>query len=92
MCVLFFRVAADALRILLARAQLDEVLKRLDEDKAWDAIKEPNTHVTGVTLLARSTQQAADIMLKICFSHSSITKGFFSELEFKIIHPFSMYM
>lgn len=48
-----FRVAADALRILLARAQLDEVTKRLDEDNAWDAMKEPNTHVTGVTLLAR---------------------------------------
>lgn len=56
--VLFFhfRVAADALRILLARAQLDEVLKRLDEEKAWDAIREPNTHITGVTLLARYTQ------------------------------------
>ena len=51
-----FRVAADALRILLARAQLDEVMKRLDEDKAWDAIREPNTHVTGVTLLARYMQ------------------------------------
>lgn len=50
-----FRVAADALRILLARAQLDEVTKRLDEDKAWDAMKEPNTHITGVTLLARYT-------------------------------------
>lgn len=50
---LCFRVAADALRILLARAQLDEVMKRLDEDKAWDLIKEPNTHITGVTLLAR---------------------------------------
>lgn len=50
---LCFRVAADALRILLARAQLDEVLKRLDEDNAWDAIKETNTHITGVTLLAR---------------------------------------
>lgn len=46
-------MAADALRILLARAQLDEVMKRLDEDKAWDAIKELNTHITGVTLLAR---------------------------------------
>lgn len=48
-----FRVAAEALRILLARAQLDEVLKRLDEDKAWDSMKEANTHTTGVTLLAR---------------------------------------
>lgn len=49
----FFRVAADALRILLARAQLDEVLKRLEEENAWDAIKEENTHISGVTLLAR---------------------------------------
>lgn len=49
----YFRVAADALQILLARAQLDEVLKRLDEDKAWDSMKETNTHITGVTLLAR---------------------------------------
>lgn len=47
------RVAAEALRILLARAQLDEVMKRLDEDNAWDAMKEPSTHVMGVTLLAR---------------------------------------
>lgn len=47
------RVATDALRILLARAQLDEVMKRLDEDNAWDAIKEQSTHTKGVTLLAR---------------------------------------
>lgn len=52
---LCFRVAADALRILLARAQLDEVMKRLDEDNAWEAMKEQNTHITGVTLLARCT-------------------------------------
>lgn len=49
----FFRVATEALRILLARAQLDEVLKRLEEEKTWDAIKEQNTHISGVTLLAR---------------------------------------
>lgn len=47
------RVAADALRILLARAQLDEVIKRMDEDNAWDAMREPNAHVSGITLLAR---------------------------------------
>ena len=52
----YFSVATEALRILLARAQLDEVLTRLDEDNAWDKIKEENTHVTGVTLLARYTQ------------------------------------
>ncbi|KAF3840088.1 hypothetical protein F7725_018805 [Dissostichus mawsoni] len=52
-------VAADALRILLARAQLDEVMKRLDEDKAWDAMKEANAHVIGVTLLARAMAKHA---------------------------------
>ncbi|KAF6714412.1 Maestro heat-like repeat-containing protein family member 1 [Oryzias melastigma] len=52
-------VAADALRILLARVQLDEVSKRLEEDKAWDAIKEPSTHIMGVTLLARAMAKHA---------------------------------
>lgn len=66
-CFFCFRVAADALQILLARAQLDEVLKRLDEDKVWDAIKEPNTHITGVTLLARYAQQAGWVQYE---SHS----------------------
>uniref|UniRef100_A0A3B3CBG5 Maestro heat-like repeat family member 1 n=1 Tax=Oryzias melastigma TaxID=30732 RepID=A0A3B3CBG5_ORYME len=51
-------VAADALRILLARVQLDEVSKRLEEDKAWDAIKEPSTHIMGVTLLAAMAKHA----------------------------------
>lgn len=51
--ILSSRVAAEALRILLARAQLDEVMKKLDEDNAWDAVKEASTHVKGVTLLAR---------------------------------------
>ncbi|MEQ2200298.1 hypothetical protein XENOCAPTIV_026953, partial [Xenoophorus captivus] len=54
------RVAAEALRILLARAQLDEVMKRLDEDNAWDALKEQNTHITGVTLLARRVNEQHD--------------------------------
>lgn len=53
LCFHAVRVAVEALRILLARAQLDEVLKRLDEVEAWDSMKETNTHVTGVTLLAR---------------------------------------
>uniref|UniRef100_A0A8C7X9H7 Maestro heat-like repeat family member 1 n=1 Tax=Oryzias sinensis TaxID=183150 RepID=A0A8C7X9H7_9TELE len=52
-------VAADALRILLARVQLDEVSKRLEEDKAWDAIKEASTHITGVTLLAKAMAKHA---------------------------------
>ncbi|XP_032374058.1 maestro heat-like repeat-containing protein family member 1 [Etheostoma spectabile] len=52
-------VAAEALRILLARAKLDEVIKRMDEDKAWDAMKEANTHVSGITLLARAMAKHA---------------------------------
>lgn len=52
-------VAADALRILLARVQLDEVMKRLDEDNAWDALKESNTHITGITLLAKAIAKHA---------------------------------
>uniref|UniRef100_A0A667XV77 Maestro heat-like repeat family member 1 n=1 Tax=Myripristis murdjan TaxID=586833 RepID=A0A667XV77_9TELE len=48
-----------ALRILLARAQLDEVVKKLDQDNAWDAMKEQNTHTTGVTLLARAMAKHA---------------------------------
>uniref|UniRef100_A0A671WTF2 Maestro heat-like repeat family member 1 n=1 Tax=Sparus aurata TaxID=8175 RepID=A0A671WTF2_SPAAU len=89
---LCFRVAADALRILLARAQLDEVMKRLDEDKAWDLIKEPNTHITGVTLLARAMSKHAgprlpSIVECLCPSLNNIYEcqrvtvtAFFSEL------------
>uniref|UniRef100_A0A8D3A1E5 Maestro heat-like repeat-containing protein family member 1 n=1 Tax=Scophthalmus maximus TaxID=52904 RepID=A0A8D3A1E5_SCOMX len=86
------RVAADALRILLARGQLDEVMKRLDEDNAWDAIREPNTHVTGVTLLARAMAKHAGPRLPaivecLCPSLNNIYEcqritvtAFFSEL------------
>ncbi|TMS10960.1 Maestro heat-like repeat-containing protein family member 1 [Larimichthys crocea] len=85
-------VAADALRILLARAQLDEVTKRLDEDNAWDAIKEENTHITGVTLLARAMSKHAGPRLPaivecLCPSLNNIYEcqritvtAFFSEL------------
>ncbi|XP_061676018.1 maestro heat-like repeat-containing protein family member 1 isoform X2 [Syngnathoides biaculeatus] len=85
-------VAADALRILLARAQLDEVLKRLDEDKAWEVIKEQNTHITGVTLLARAMAKHAGPRLPaivecLCPSLNNIYEcqrititSFFSEL------------
>ncbi|XP_028985036.1 maestro heat-like repeat-containing protein family member 1 isoform X2 [Betta splendens] len=85
-------VAADALRILLARAQLDEVLKKLDEDKAWDAMREPNTHITGVTLLARAMAKHAGPRLPaivecLCPSLNNIYEcqritvtAFFSEL------------
>lgn len=85
-------VAADALQILLARAQLDEVLKRLDEDKAWDSMKETNTHITGVTLLARAMSKHAGPRLPaivecLCPSLNNIYEcqritvtAFFSEL------------
>ncbi|XP_014876244.1 maestro heat-like repeat-containing protein family member 1 isoform X2 [Poecilia latipinna] len=85
-------VAAEALRILLARAQLDEVMKRLDEDDAWDAMKELNTHVTGVTLLARAMAKHAGprlpaIVESLCPSLNNIYEcqritvtAFFSEL------------
>uniref|UniRef100_A0AAQ5XCZ0 Maestro heat-like repeat family member 1 n=1 Tax=Amphiprion ocellaris TaxID=80972 RepID=A0AAQ5XCZ0_AMPOC len=86
------RVAADALRILLARAQLDEVMKRLDEDNAWDAMREPSTHVNGVTLLARAMAKHAGPRLPaivecLCPSLNNIYEcqrvtvtAFFSEL------------
>ncbi|KAF7651228.1 hypothetical protein LDENG_00113910 [Lucifuga dentata] len=85
-------VAAEALRILLARAQLDEVIKRLDEDNAWDAMKEQNTHTTGVTLLARAIAKHAgpklpSIVEYMCPSLNNIYEcqritvtAFFSEL------------
>uniref|UniRef100_A0A8C2DVC3 Maestro heat-like repeat family member 1 n=1 Tax=Cyprinus carpio TaxID=7962 RepID=A0A8C2DVC3_CYPCA len=43
-------VAVEALRILLGRAQLDAVVKPLDQDGAWDKMKDPQQHTTGVTL------------------------------------------
>ncbi|XP_056141693.1 maestro heat-like repeat-containing protein family member 1 [Lampris incognitus] len=46
-------VAVDALRILLARTQLEQVVGKLDEDNAWDTMKEESTHTAGITLLAR---------------------------------------
>uniref|UniRef100_UPI0037E97233 maestro heat-like repeat-containing protein family member 1 n=1 Tax=Semicossyphus pulcher TaxID=241346 RepID=UPI0037E97233 len=85
-------VAADALRILLARAQLDEVMKRLDEDNAWEAMKEQNTHITGITLLARAMSKHAgprlpSIVECLCPSLNNIYEcqritvtAFFSEL------------
>ncbi|KAM6910364.1 maestro heat-like repeat-containing protein family member 1 isoform 1-T1 [Xenentodon cancila] len=85
-------VAAEALRILLARVQLDEVMKRLDEDNAWDAMKEPSTHVVGVTLLAKAMAKHAGPRLPaivecLCPSLNNIYEcqritvtAFFSEL------------
>eukprot|EP00063_Salmo_salar_P029281 XP_014004116.1 PREDICTED: maestro heat-like repeat-containing protein family member 1 [Salmo salar] len=52
-------VAVEALRILLARAQLDDVVKPLDQEGAWDKMKDPKHHITGVTLLARAMAKHA---------------------------------
>ncbi|XP_017265503.1 maestro heat-like repeat-containing protein family member 1 isoform X2 [Kryptolebias marmoratus] len=85
-------VAGDALRILLARAKLDEVMKSLDEENAWDAIKEQSTHTKGVTLLARAMAKHAGPRLPaivecLCPSLNNIYEcqritvtAFFSEL------------
>ncbi|TNN35466.1 Maestro heat-like repeat-containing protein family member 1 [Liparis tanakae] len=90
-------VAADALRILLARAQLDEVMKRLDEDRAWDAMKEAASHTAGVTLLARAMAKHAGprlpaIVEALCPSLNNIYEcqrvtvtAFFSEVKDRII-------
>uniref|UniRef100_A0AAZ3S3U5 Maestro heat-like repeat family member 1 n=1 Tax=Oncorhynchus tshawytscha TaxID=74940 RepID=A0AAZ3S3U5_ONCTS len=51
--------AVEALRILLARAQLDHVVKPLDQEGAWDKMKDPQQHITGVTLLARAMAKHA---------------------------------
>uniref|UniRef100_A0A8C4D9K4 Maestro heat-like repeat family member 1 n=1 Tax=Dicentrarchus labrax TaxID=13489 RepID=A0A8C4D9K4_DICLA len=71
---------------------LDEVMKRLDEDNAWDAMKEQNTHITGVTLLARAMSKHAGPRLPaivecLCPSLNNIYEcqritvtAFFSEL------------
>uniref|UniRef100_A0A1A7Y7U0 Maestro heat-like repeat family member 1 n=3 Tax=Iconisemion striatum TaxID=60296 RepID=A0A1A7Y7U0_9TELE len=85
-------VAADALRILLARAQLDEVMKCLEDENAWDLMKEQSTHVKGVTLLARAMAKHAGPRLPaivecLCPSLNNIYEcqritvtAFFSEL------------
>uniref|UniRef100_A0A3P8XIB0 Maestro heat-like repeat family member 1 n=1 Tax=Esox lucius TaxID=8010 RepID=A0A3P8XIB0_ESOLU len=52
-------VAVEALRILLARAQLDDVVNRLDQEGAWDKMKDPQQHPTGVTLLSRAMARHA---------------------------------
>uniref|UniRef100_A0A674EJI0 Maestro heat like repeat family member 1 n=1 Tax=Salmo trutta TaxID=8032 RepID=A0A674EJI0_SALTR len=53
------KVAVEALRILLARAQLDHVVKPLDQEGAWDKMKDPQQHIPGVTLLARAMAKHA---------------------------------
>lgn len=52
-CVCPYSTAVEALRILLARAHLDVVVKVLDQDAVWDKMKDPLQHTMGVTLLSR---------------------------------------
>ncbi|XP_072535589.1 maestro heat-like repeat-containing protein family member 1 isoform X2 [Salminus brasiliensis] len=52
-------VPVEALRILLARAHLDAVVKVLDQDAAWDKMKDPQQHTAGVTLLSRAMAKHA---------------------------------
>ncbi|XP_052003052.1 maestro heat-like repeat-containing protein family member 1 [Xyrauchen texanus] len=85
-------VAMEALRILLARAQLDAVVKPLDQEGAWDKMKDPQQHMTGVTLLSRAMAKHAGprlpaIVESLCPSLSNIYEcqritvtAFFSEL------------
>ncbi|KAG7469785.1 hypothetical protein MATL_G00132540 [Megalops atlanticus] len=85
-------VAVEAMRILLARAQLDEVVKPLDVEEAWEKMKDPQQHVDGITLLARSMAKHAGprlpaIVEGLCPSLNNIYEcqritvtAFFSEL------------
>ncbi|RXN17939.1 maestro heat-like repeat-containing family member 1 isoform X1 [Labeo rohita] len=85
-------VAVEALRILLARAQLDAVVKPLDQEAAWDKMKDPQQHTTGVTLLSRAMAKHAGprlpaIVESLCPSLCNIYEcqritvtAFFSEL------------
>ncbi|KAL4616905.1 maestro heat-like repeat-containing protein family member 1 isoform X1 [Arapaima gigas] len=85
-------VAVEALRILLARAQLDEVVKLLDSDVAWLKMQSLQQHIDGVTLLARAMAKHAGprlpaIVENLCpclnniyeFQRITVT-AFFSEL------------
>ncbi|XP_073782226.1 maestro heat-like repeat-containing protein family member 1 isoform X1 [Danio rerio] len=85
-------VAVEALRVLLARAQLDAVVKPLDQEGAWDKMKDPQQHTTGVTLLSRAMAKHAGprlpaIVESLCPSLCNIYEcqritvtAFFSEL------------
>ncbi|TSK34778.1 Maestro heat-like repeat-containing protein family member 1 [Bagarius yarrelli] len=84
--------AVEALRILLARAHLDVVVKVLDQDAVWDKMKDPQQHTTGVTLLSRAMAKHAGpripaIVESLCPSLGNIYEcqrvtvtAFFSEL------------
>ncbi|KAK1795222.1 hypothetical protein P4O66_010397, partial [Electrophorus voltai] len=70
-------VAVEALRILLARAHLDAVVKALDEDAAWDEMKGSQQHTAGVTRLSRAMAKHAGprlpaILESLCPSFNNI--------------------
>ncbi|XP_035386626.1 maestro heat-like repeat-containing protein family member 1 isoform X2 [Electrophorus electricus] len=70
-------VAVEALRILLARAHLDAVVKALDEDAAWDKMKGSQQHTAGVTRLSRAMAKHAGprlpaILESLCPSFNNI--------------------
>uniref|UniRef100_A0A4W4GLS8 Maestro heat-like repeat family member 1 n=1 Tax=Electrophorus electricus TaxID=8005 RepID=A0A4W4GLS8_ELEEL len=74
---LFPSVAVEALRILLARAHLDAVVKALDEDAAWDKMKGSQQHTAGVTRLSRAMAKHAGprlpaILESLCPSFNNI--------------------
>uniref|UniRef100_A0AAR2JL30 Maestro heat-like repeat family member 1 n=1 Tax=Pygocentrus nattereri TaxID=42514 RepID=A0AAR2JL30_PYGNA len=85
-------VAVEALHILLARAHLDAVVKALDQDAAWDKMKDSQQHTAGVTLLSRAMAKHAGprlpaIVESLCPSLNNIYEcqrvtvtAFFSEL------------
>lgn len=84
--------AVEALRILLARAHLDVVIKVSDQDAVWDKMKDPQQHTTGVTLLSKAMAKHAGpripaIVESLCPSLGNIYEcqritvtAFFSEL------------
>ncbi|TRY56529.1 hypothetical protein DNTS_005416, partial [Danionella cerebrum] len=85
-------VAVESLRILLVRAQLDAVVKALDEGGAWEQMRDPQQHTTGVTLLSRAMARHAGpklpaIVESLCPSLCNVYEcqrititAFFSEL------------
>lgn len=85
-------VAVEALRILLARAHLDAVVKVLDQEAAWEKMKDSQQHTAGVTLLSRAMAKHAGprlpmIVESLCPSLNNIYEcqritvtAFFSEL------------
>ncbi|KAI1901590.1 hypothetical protein AGOR_G00035970 [Albula goreensis] len=85
-------VAVEAMRVLLIRAQLDDALRTLDLEGAWDKMKDLKRHTDGVTLLARAMAMHAGLRLPVIVDnlYSSLSNiyecqritvtAFFSEL------------